>query len=80
MTPDIASKLLPLVRDHINNRSDVYYYGCFVGACDMLEKLGHITEAEYCFVTQMADTKPDTLFATLKEDSREPQQETSHAG
>jgi hypothetical protein len=82
MTPQIAELLIPLVRDIIDNERDDYYYGCLVGACDVMECLGLITEADYGFVVDAADRAPDELLAVLFDASipNDSPQEVVHAG
>lgn len=78
MHQSIADLLAPMVRDHINNREDSYYFGCVAGACDLLEKQGLITEAEYGWALDAADRRPDVLLACLydvEDSSIEPLQE-----
>lgn len=67
MSPDIARLLLPTVQDLSNEGPDSYLLGAVTGACDMLEKLGHLTEPEYCLITDMAGRDIGALLSTLEE-------------
>lgn len=81
MQQAIADLLAPLVRDHLDERHEPYYFGCIAGACDVLEKLGHITEAEYALVVELTDTDPEGLLSILYNvESDIDFQETPHAG